>query len=136
MPEIDSPNLAARANRLYWTSDRSAAAVADELGISRSKLYALIEPLPVDRICERCGGEMAFSNRTDREAGRARCTDCDARTEVPSDAAVTPEPEGDDPTPETGPGPLDDLEAVQGLVLGAACGLAAGFLAGAWLRRR
>lgn len=138
MPEMDSPNFAARANRLYWSSERSAAAIAEELGISRSKLYALIEPLPVDRTCTTCGGTMAFSNRTDRQAGRARCTDCGATiTGVPTDAGAAPGP----PEPDLDAGLAEEMLAepngvAAGLLVGAACGLAVGLIAGTWIRRR
>jgi hypothetical protein len=132
MSDSSSDGLSARANRLYWETDRAAAEIADDLGISRSKLYALIEPLPLTRSCAECEGPLVFSNRTDREAGRGRCVDCAETTDVPPGAAVAPPVADPEPAPETVDGGIDPTA---GLLLGATAGLAIGFLAGAWIRR-
>ena len=139
MPEGNSKRLAETANRLYWGTSRPAGQLADELGISRSKFYALIEPMAVERNCESCGGELTFSSRTDREAGRGRCPDCGTMIDVPVvaepivPATLTPEAEGGAATfvrrhvaaPER-----------RDLWITAAFGVAIGLLAAAWLRRR
>lgn len=135
MSDSRDGNLAARANRLYWHTDRSAADVAEELGISRSKLYAVIDPLPLDEVCEICGGSLVFTNRTDREGGRAHCSSCGAILDVapqPLQNRVVSDRRDDDQASSGYPSPT----FLQDLSLGALCGLAVGLLAGTWVRRR
>ena len=55
MPEGNSSRLAAKANKLYWQTSQPAGRLADELGISRSKFYALIEPIHLAVRCPDCG---------------------------------------------------------------------------------
>ncbi len=63
-------------NDVYWQGDESVAGLMERLGISRSTLYAAVEPLPVGSPCPRCGGELVFTNRSARAAGRATCAEC------------------------------------------------------------
>ncbi len=139
MPEQNSGRLAAKANQLYWHTDRPAGHLADELGISRSKFYALIEPLRLEAECQACGAPLAFSSRSDREAGRGRCPECGAQTKVAAAASGAPSAAKESAPPastdeEVG---ADDI-APQSRVLWATAiaGTALGLLATAWWRRR
>lgn len=144
MPEENSKRLAETANRLYWGTSRPAGQLAHELGISRSKFYALIEPLALERKCDVCSGTLIFGSRTDREAGRGRCPDCGARVDVPirvaEQAAATRAPAA--PGGPGGPGPdsMARRHAIapesRDLWISAAVGVAVGALVTAWLRRR
>ena len=134
MSEPNSSRLAAKANDLYWHTSRPAGRLADELEISRSKFYALIEPLRLDQSCPECGAPLTFNSRTDREAGRGRCSQCGEVADVAPEALE--EPAG----PTGGPGaappaPLDTYGARE-LWLTALVGVAAGLAITAWLRRR
>jgi hypothetical protein len=141
MSEENSGRLAAKANQLYWQTSRPAGHLADELGISRSKFYALIEPLGIEVKCSACSTPLAFSSRSDREAGRGRCSQCGATTEVPADEAVIAAPPDVEPSstlapPETGIGAWVDLPGNRRLWLVAIAGAAAGMLVTALFRRR
>jgi hypothetical protein len=83
MPQENPSRVAAQANQLYWQTSRPAGRLADDLGISRSKFYALIEPLRLGVACAECGADLAYGNRSEREAGRGRCTGCGAIQSVP-----------------------------------------------------
>jgi hypothetical protein len=82
MPEGNSSRLAAKANKLYWQTSQPAGRLADELGISRSKFYALIEPIHLAVSCPDCGEALVFGSRSDREAGRGHCPECGEVTEL------------------------------------------------------
>lgn len=139
MPDQNSSRLAAKANQLYWHTSRPAGHLADELGISRSKFYALIEPLRLEVTCDACGAPLAFSSRSDREAGRGRCPDCGAQTQVAAGESGAAEVSVKQPAPaET---TADDARMVvtpEGRVLwvSAIAGTALGLLFTAWWRRR
>jgi len=141
MPEENSGRLAAKANQLYWQTSRPAGHLADELGISRSKFYALVEPLRIDMKCSACGAPLAFSSRSDREAGRGRCPECGATAEVPADdipaaPPVTTESPRTEATADSGPGAWVDLPGSRPLWLSAIAGVAVGMLVTALFRRR
>jgi hypothetical protein len=141
MSEENSGRLAAKANQLYWQTSRPAGHLADELGISRSKFYALIEPLGIEVKCSACGTPLAFSSRSDRDAGRGRCPSCGATTDVPADDAfVAPqadlEPSSAPPPPETGIGAWVELPGNRQLWLVAIAGAVTGMLVTALFRRR
>ncbi len=141
MPEENVSVLAAEANRLYWQSTRPAGQLADELGISRSKFYALIEPLHLPVTCEVCGSPLTFSSRTDREAGRGRCQDCGHTADVPLDEIPSletpiPAPQAAENTPDVSMRELVAGVENRQLWISALAGLAAGLLAGAWWRKR
>lgn len=150
MPDKNSKRLAETANRLYWGTSRPAGQLAEELGISRSKFYALIEPLELGQDCPACTGAVTFSSRTDREAGRGRCSDCGELMDITAEAAA-PAADPTRPAPRTAadshdlPGPLqiciDTCRAAwQGenrqLWVSAAIGAAVGIWVTSWLRRR
>ena len=138
MPEESSSRVAAQANQLYWQTSRPAGRLADDLGISRSKFYALIEPLSVGVVCTSCGAGLAFSNRSEREAGRGRCTGCGATQAVPAErvqarvgTAEPPATESDAVTQ-----PLSRLPGNPELWLSAFAGLTLGLVIAALWRRR
>lgn len=72
-----TPEVAARANELYWTSDGSVNQIADELDLSKGALYAAIIHLPAGMGCPLCGGEVGYPNRTAREKEQLDCPTCD-----------------------------------------------------------
>jgi UDP-N-acetylmuramyl tripeptide synthase len=65
-----------KANRLYWESDESVNAIADALGVSKGRLYDLIDPLAAGVACPDCGAALAFPNRTARDRGMVTCDAC------------------------------------------------------------
>lgn len=140
MSEANNDRLAVEANELYWHSTRPAGRLADELGISRSKFYALIEPLRLEIACEKCGAPLTFNSRTDREAGRGRCSGCGAVVDVAPEAleahgASAVEPgEGTEVTPLSPS--ADEGFGARELWLTAFAGVAAGMAVTAWWRRR
>ena len=141
MPEENSKRLAETANRLYWGSGRPAGQLADELGISRSKFYALIEPLTVERSCAACDGTLIFNSRTDREAGRGRCSACGSPVQVQlEESARTAAREIPPMQGASRPAEIvrRHVSAPEGrdLWISAALGVAVGLLVTAWLRRR
>ena len=140
MPDENSGRVAAKANQLYWQTTRPAGRLADELGISRSKFYALIEPLRLDIDCQACGTPLAFNSRSDREAGRGQCPNCGAVVQVPGAAATTSEapaaPGAEQPPPPGGVRQWLVLPGTRELWISAIAGAAAGLLvSGLWRRR-
>jgi hypothetical protein len=142
MPEGNSGRLAKKANQLYWQTSKAAGRLADELGISRSKFYALIEPLPLDQACQECSAPLAFGSRSDREAGRGRCAACGATVDV-TDAetatAAPPEPAHEPAhVPSVAPeaGGWNAARGSREVWLTAIAGVAIGLLAAALWRRR
>ncbi len=141
MSEENSGRVAVKANQLYWQTSRPAGHLADELGISRSKFYALIEPFRIEVKCSACSTPLAFSSRSDREAGRGRCPECGTTTDVPADEALVAtssdaEPSSKPAPPESGIGAWVDLPGNRQLWLVAIAGAAAGMLVTALIRRR
>jgi hypothetical protein len=137
MPEENSSRLAAKANKLYWQTSRPAGRLADELGISRSKFYALIEPLRLEVKCEVCGSSLAFSSRSDREVGRGHCPGCGAVAEIPADAVeYVPAKPARLPSPDASLRQWLILPGNRQLWLSAIVGVATGLLATSWWRRR
>jgi len=147
----------ARANELYWGSDRSVNQIADDLDLSKGALYEMIRPLPAGFGCPLCGAEVVHPNRTAKERQRVDCPECgwDGTEEeaTPFEGTVVPPkraPTGpalvtddlypDDDFDAPGPPPVafDDPAArgqrviVGGALLGAAVGLALVM----WARRR
>jgi hypothetical protein len=66
----------ARANELYWGSDKSVNQIADQLELSKGMLYGMIRPLPAQLPCPRCSSDMEYANRTARERGLITCPSC------------------------------------------------------------
>ena len=126
-------------NELYWETDESVAGLARRLGISRSALYAAVQPLPIGALCPECGGALVYTNRSARAAEQAVCPDCKGvvpdRRRDPD--PVEPEPPaeevaqsaGEDPAPARAPRAY--LIAGAGS-LGAAVGIAAVVFARRW----
>jgi hypothetical protein len=141
MPDNSSGRLTAKANELYWQTSRPAGHLAEELGVSRSKFYALIEPLRIALDCDACGAPLAFSSRSDREAGRGRCPECGATADVPVDdiSAAQPviaAPEAGQDVGDSRPRGWVELPGNRELWLTAIAGAAVGILATALLKRR
>lgn len=139
MPKGNSSRLAAKANKLYWGTSRPAGQLAEELGISRSKFYGLMEPLQLDAQCEACGAPLTFGSRSDRDASRGRCSECGAVAQVPTESA-TARPLRAEPQTDTrivaAIRSRTTLPGTRELWLTAIAGVALGLLATAWWRRR
>lgn len=73
--------LIARANRLYWNSDRSVNQLANELGLSKGTLYEIIGPLPTGASCPKGDGELVYLNRTAQNRGEVSCPACGFKEE-------------------------------------------------------
>ncbi len=139
MPEQNSSRLAAKANQLYWQTSRPAGHLADELGISRSKFYALIEPLRLEVDCQACGAPLGFSSRSDREAGRGRCPECGALTQVTAGESDAPEAAATKSAPSASTARelgTDITPQTRVLWATAIAGTALGIVFAAWWRRR
>ncbi len=74
----DAQKLADQANDLYWRSGQSVNQIAETMDLSKSGLYALVDPLPAGRPCPDCGKEMVFTNRTTKHKSIASCLNCEA----------------------------------------------------------
>ena len=66
----------ARANELYWGSDKSVNQIADQMELSKGMLYGMIRPLPAELPCPKCSTDMEYPNRTARERGLITCPSC------------------------------------------------------------
>ena len=82
----------ARANELYWESDRSVNQIADEMELSKGMLYGMIRPLASGVACPRCSSDMEFANRTARERGLVTCPSCSLEVEQASLRVEEPDP--------------------------------------------
>ena len=80
----DDQKLADQANELYWRSGQSVNQIADAMDLSKSGLYALIRPLPAERICPECGEGLVYPNRTTEHKGIASCLECEYVGEAPA----------------------------------------------------
>jgi hypothetical protein len=72
-----TPEVVAKANELYWSSNRSVNQIADDLDLSKGALYGIIEPLRTGRGCPMCGDEVVVPNRTARERDLLDCPTCE-----------------------------------------------------------
>lgn len=122
-----TPEVAARANNLYWSSNNSVNHIAEELDLSKGALYGVIVPLPTGLECPSCGGETVVPNRTARDRALLECSTCPWTGS--SSKAVVGEVVG--PPPTTAPSDRGRI-ALGGALLGAAAGLALVL----WTRRR
>lgn len=77
-------------NDRYWNSDQTVDRLVDDLGISRSALYAALRPVPAGVSCDRCGERMVFSNRTNRANETATCRSCGHEGSLQSMQVATP----------------------------------------------
>ena len=131
-----SPDATARANELYWGSDRSVNQIADDLNLSKGALYAMIVAEPAGVGCPMCGEEVVYANRTAKERGRLDCPTC----EWDGTAAEARDEPDEEPTAVSPPAPPRVAAATHdrkrtlagGALLGAAVGLALVL----WARRR
>ena len=73
---VQTPPRMESVNDLYWHSEQTVARLLERLDLTRSELYAAIEPLPTGGHCAACGGVQVYTNRSARTAGRATCADC------------------------------------------------------------
>ncbi len=137
-------DMSDRATLLYWNSDRSVNSIADGLGLSKGRLYELIQPLRSGRLCPICQSDLVFDNRTSRDRDEAFCPQCDAgpipalagsRGARAASAASRP-PAIDSLSPDSGTvaAPLAPL-GVSGVVAGFLIGTVAGVLLGKVFRR-
>ncbi|UCC72182.1 MAG: hypothetical protein JSV86_17720 [Gemmatimonadota bacterium] len=137
MADTNGGRLAAKANQLYWGTSKAAGHLAEQLSVSRSKFYALIEPLRLDVECPECGEPLTFSSRSDREAGRGRCPECGAVAEIAADEAPAAPPPAPEPQPAASPSISRlTLPGRRELWLSAIAGVAIGLLLTGWWRRR
>jgi predicted RNA-binding Zn-ribbon protein involved in translation (DUF1610 family) len=65
------------ANELYWGSNQSVNKIAEGLELSKSALYDMIRPKPLDLSCPLCGQGIVYANRTACEKGVANCSECE-----------------------------------------------------------
>lgn len=101
------------ANRLYWQTDASVGAIAEQLGLSRRALYELLDAAPADGACPECGGPLTFGNRLARSTGDAYCAACAANRAAA--AVIRPPSNGADVRPqEPAPGEDGDASAQNG----------------------
>lgn len=85
-----TPEVAARANDLYWTSDESVNQIADGLDLSKGALYGAIEPLASGLGCPLCGDEVGYANRTARDRKQLDCSTCDWDGSPDETVAIAP----------------------------------------------
>ena len=127
--------LVQKANDRYWSTSESVSQLADDLGISKGRLYELILPLGLDGACPECGsGPPGYPNRTARDRDEASCPQCGWEGSAAElDPAEPAPPEGPD-----GPlfhSPLSTPSLIPSTVLGGVLvGLAVGLLVGRWSR--
>ncbi len=74
--ETEDQELSERANALYWESGKSVNQIAEEMDLSKSRLYGLVQPLSAGRPCPECSADLRYPNRTAMEKGFASCTEC------------------------------------------------------------
>ncbi len=61
------------ANARYWESDLGVNQIIEELGLSKSRLYEAIRPIPAGSPCPECGEERVYPNRTARDRDQPVC---------------------------------------------------------------
>ena len=132
-------DMSERATLLYWNSDRSVNSIAEDLGLSKGRLYELIRPLKSGDRCPICQSDLVFDNRTARDRNEAVCPACDSGP-VP-ELSRSRAPEGVDPS-ILGESTLASSEGVAtapfgigGVVAGLLIGTVAGVLLGRAFRR-
>jgi hypothetical protein len=131
----------ARANELYWSSDRSVNQIADELDLSKGTLYGMIRPLQADISCPACTQEVVFPNRTAKERGLVVCPSCGWEGDHGgveaggADDPVTVALDVQDDVPAPPPSALSG-SWTRTLAGGALLGAAAGLALVVWSRRR
>ena len=84
--ETQDQKLSDRANELYWRSERSVNQIAEEMDLSKSRLYGLVRPLPAGSPCPQCQVELFFPNRTAMDKSFVSCPECGFEGTVPGEA--------------------------------------------------
>lgn len=139
-----TPEAAARANELYWKSDRSVNQIAEDLDLSKGTLYAVLAPEATGLGCPLCGDEVVYANRTAKDRDALDCPTCDWDGSSEEAGGYSAPIHEDSPVPAINE--ADALESVPtrpplnprmstvagGALLGAAVGLALVM----WARRR
>jgi hypothetical protein len=133
-------DMSERATLLYWNSDRSVNSIAEDLGLSKGRLYELIQPLKSGDQCGICQSDLVFENRTSRDRNEPLCPSCDGgpippplRSRTHLGAANLPLDEGS-PVP-SGVNPGAPPLGLSGVVAGLLIGTVAGVLLGRAFRR-
>jgi len=162
MPK-DQDHLQEELRRRYWESDESVNRIAEDLGISKGRLYGMIPLLRVTGACPACRVPgPGFTNRTARDVGELTCVLCGwtgteaelapleegtaATSSLRSRGTVEAGAAGGASAGDAGGAPVAGraggagTASLQGIdttsiVGGALVGLAAGLLLGGWLRR-
>lgn len=130
-------------DRLYWETDTSVAAIADQLEISRRALYDAIRPRPIGLACVECGEDLVFRNRSAADRRQAECLACEIEVAVesmPDDDDVA-EPQVEQERAAARLSPLDRKPVpapghAAGLGLSLLAGLALGAVTGYLFRQR
>lgn len=65
-----------RLNDLYWNSSKTVDEIVNEMGVGRNTLYGAVRPMSAEARCATCGGDLEYTNRTDRAASVATCASC------------------------------------------------------------
>jgi predicted RNA-binding Zn-ribbon protein involved in translation (DUF1610 family) len=132
-PRTVNPEAAAEANRRYWDTDASVNHIAEDLGLSKSSLYGLVEQLETGLACPDCGSELVFPNRTARDRGMVSCPACPFEAQADE---VMEAVDGEGAVTERASSSL--TTGANGRVLAgtALLGVAAGVLLGSMFRRR
>lgn len=148
-------DMAHRVSTLYWNSERSVNSIAEELGLSKGRLYELIRPLAVGGKCPDCHSELVFENRTARDREDSICLGCEGEDFVEEPLRSAASRYQDMGVPEAGPeghpgrreGAKDRTEEADpidgrassgrrsGVLAGFLLGTVTGILIGASLRR-
>jgi predicted RNA-binding Zn-ribbon protein involved in translation (DUF1610 family) len=138
MTQVDE-QLARKLSDRYWSTDESVSLIAEEVGISKGRLYEIIRPLAVEGICPRCGsGPPVYPNRTARDRHEVECPVCGWQGEDGEILPGTPVPPQDRRayvrSQDQPSGVARATEAVSqpvsGMVGGILVGLAAGLMIG------
>ena len=56
-----TPEVARKANGLYWTSGKSVNQIAEKLDLSKGALYGIIAPEPAGLGCPLCGDQVGYA---------------------------------------------------------------------------
>ena len=145
-------DMSDRASTLYWNSHRSVNSIANDLGLSKGRLYELIRPLGSGADCPKCQSELVFENRTAHQNQQAACSVCDlggvaiesvrtaarrfsemAEAEARGDDDTREDPDFHEVANAIGPSPLGP--DARGVVAGLLVGGVAGILIGRYFRR-
>lgn len=131
--------VARKASARYWETEESVNSLAEELGISKGRLYDLLRPLPIEEVaCPRCGGSPpVHPNRTARDRGQVSCLHCGWEGEL---ADLVPDGSGEGaphgpPPPAVHRGGSREPAPLSAVAGSALIGLAAGLILGRYLGR-